>query len=129
MTVIDDVDLNELPLGAVWVLGWGSKFSDDLSCLFENQNASLSEDHVLIGGERFERVSSPLVVAFKSSSVCRRGSGQVVWTGHSEEPLPEELAIKMFRYGGYSYIGFNKSLQNKLKGTWATKTSPLKKTF
>ena len=121
-TVID-AELDELPDGPTFVLGWRNHHGSELA-------ARLSEHGVVRGGEALELAGRSRDPVTESTVLVARGrddpAAALAWiTAGPVEAIPG-LARKLPHYSKYSYLAFDgEEPTNQLKGQWEPVGSPL----
>ena len=120
--VLDD-EIDTLPDGSVWILGWNNAFSAALDDQIAEQGAMVSEGSIIFPTDEMPRAEHSLVLVARAESDPAAALGWVA--AEPVEAIPG-LARKLPHYTRYSYLGFKGSEpENVAKGMWKPVSSPL----
>ncbi len=118
-----DGEIETLPEGSVWILGWGNVFANALSDQVTEQGAAVNEGSVIFPTDEMPRADHSLVLVARAESDPAAALGWVA--AEPVEAIPG-LARKLPHYTRYSYLGFKGSEpENVAKGMWQPLSSPL----
>jgi len=121
--IVIDEDLEDLPDGSVWVLGWSNIFGREVGRRVSDQGASVNEASVTLPADEMPRAEHSLVLVARADSDPADALGWVA--AEPVEAIPG-LARKLPHYTRYSYLGFKGSEpENVAKGMWQPLGSPL----
>ncbi len=120
LRVVEDAELRELPEGAVWILGRENRFAARARALLAGREVTIDERELEVGGRRFERAATSLVLAVGDGD---RTLGYIEAASAAAIPL---LARKLPHYGKYGYLLFDGDrVENRVKGQWRATASAL----
>ncbi len=120
LRVVEDAELEELPEGAVWILGRENRFAARARALLAGREVTIDERELEVGGQRFERAATSLVLAVGDGD---RTLGYIEAASATAIPL---LARKLPHYGKYGYLLFDGDrVENRVKGQWRATASAL----
>jgi hypothetical protein len=118
-----DREIETLPEGSVWVLGWGNSFAEGFSGRLAGQGAEIGETTIRTPTDEMDRSDHSLVLVARADSDPADALGWVA--AEPVEAIPG-LARKLPHYTRYSYLGFKGSEpENVVKGMWRPLGSPL----
>jgi len=122
-TTVIDTEIDTLPAGSVWILGWTNRFADVVGERVAEQGVSLGTDAVGLPTDELPRADHSLVLVARSESDPADAVGWVA--ANPPEAIPG-LARKLPHYTRYSYLGFKGTEpDNVAKGMWRPLSSPL----
>ncbi|RME28918.1 MAG: M20/M25/M40 family metallo-hydrolase [Deltaproteobacteria bacterium] len=122
-TLLRDDEIDALPPGSVWVLGWDNRFAPAVAGTLAADGVALTADGLDIGDEHIDRAGHSAVLVTRGSPDPATAVG---WVGADPVAAIPGLARKLPHYTRYSYLGFaGDEPQNSHKGTWQARTSPL----
>jgi len=118
-----DREIETLPDGSVWVLGWNNTFATEISDRVTEQGAAVNQDSVTFPTDEMPRTDHSLVLVARADSNPADALGWVA--AEPVEAIPG-LARKLPHYTRYSYLGFKgPEPENMAKGMWQPLSSPL----
>ena len=118
-----DREIETLPNGSVWVLGWDNIFASEVSDRVTDQNAMVNEESVTFPTDEMPRADHSLVLVARADSDPAAALG---WVAAQPVDAIPGLARKLPHYTRYSYLGFKGSEpENVAKGMWRPLGSPL----
>ena len=118
-----DSEIDTLPEGSVWILGWNNAFSAALNDQITRQGARVNEGSISFPGDEMPRADHSLVLVARAESDPAAALGWVA--AEPVEAIPG-LARKLPHYTRYSYLGFKGAEpENVAKGMWKPLSSPL----
>jgi len=121
--IVVDRELENLPDGSVWILGWSNTFADEVSHRVTGQGAAVNKATVTLPSDEMPRADHSLVLVARADSDSADALGWV--TAEPVEAIPG-LARKLPHYTRYSYLGFKGAEpENVAKGMWQPLGSPL----
>ena len=121
--VVADDEIDELPSGSVWILGWDNAFADEVSRRVADQDAELTDTSVVLPGDELPRAGHSLVLVSRAPDDAVSALG---WVAADPVAAIPGLARKLPHYTRYSYLGFKGSEpENVAKGMWRPLSSPL----
>ncbi len=121
--MVIDAEIETLPDGSVWVLGWKNRFAGQVSDRVTEQGAAVNEDSVNLPADEMPRADHSLVMVARAEDDPADALGWVA--AEPVEAIPG-LARKLPHYTRYSYLGFKGSEpENVAKGMWQPLGSPL----
>ena len=121
--LVFDRDLDALPDGSIWVLGWSNTFAAAVSGLLVEQGAEITATSVRLPTDEIPRGDHSLVLVARADSDPADALGWVA--AEPVEAIPG-LARKLPHYTRYSYLGFKGvEPENVAKGMWQPLGSPL----
>ncbi|MEX1311797.1 MAG: M20/M25/M40 family metallo-hydrolase, partial [Candidatus Sulfomarinibacteraceae bacterium] len=121
--VVADDEIDELPPGSVWILGWDNAFADEVSRRVADQNTELTDASVVLPTDELPRAGHSLVLVSRAADDDASALGLVAADPVAAIP---GLARKLPHYTRYSYLGFKGSEpENVAKGMWRPLSSPL----
>ena len=121
-TVLDK-EIEVLPGGSVWVLGWENSFAREVGDRVSEQGAAVDESSVTLLADELPRAGHSLVLVARADSDPADALG---WVAAEPVAAIPGLARKLPHYTRYSYLGFKGSEpENVAKGMWQPLGSPL----
>ncbi len=121
-TVLDS-EIDELPGGSLWVLGWKNRFGSQVAEALAPQGLSMTGAKVTIGKEELPQADHSLVLVSRQPDDPEQA---VAWVTAEPTEAIAGLARKLPHYTRYSYLAFRgPEPQNMLKGMWKPLASPL----
>ncbi len=121
--IITDKNKNIFPASkVVWVVGWDNGFLGKVKKQATKFGVTLASDSIQIKGQAQLGAKENSILLVLHDKVKDQF---VVWLGVNSQTDLKTLARKLVHYGKYSYLGFNKSSKNILKGQWSAVGSPL----
>jgi len=118
-----DRELDTLPGGSIWVLGWDNTFSGEISDRVADQGAEITAESVRLPTDEMPRADHSLVLVARADSNPADALG---WVAAEPVDAIPGLARKLPHYTRYSYLGFKGSEpENVAKGMWQPLGSPL----
>jgi len=121
--VVLDRDLEGLPSGSAWILGWSNRFAAGITGRLTDQGVDVGADVVRVGDESLPREDHSIVLVARSTGDTEAAVG---WIAASPATAIPGLARKLPHYTRYSYLGFKgPEPDNVAKGMWQPLSSPL----
>jgi aminopeptidase N len=118
-----DSEIDKLPEGSTWVLGWNNRFGPPLAQLLEKRGVTGGSGEIKIGEKVVQAAGGSLVLVARSAS---DPTATVAWVGAGSVAAIPGLDRKLPHYSRYGYLAFEgDEPQNVLKGTWEPDASPL----
>ncbi|MCU0304668.1 MAG: M20/M25/M40 family metallo-hydrolase [Thermoanaerobaculales bacterium] len=118
-----DRELEELPAGSVWLLGWDNAFAGSVGRRLADQGAALGGGSATLPSGELPRAGHSLVLVARAESDPADALGLVAADPVAAIP---GLARKLPHYTRYSYLGFaGDEPANVAKGQWRPLSSPL----
>ncbi|EIC23518.1 M1 family metallopeptidase [Thiorhodovibrio frisius] len=143
--ILSDADIEQLPSGAVWLLGWENRFLPEFSRDSTNFQINTAQRLVKLSGEdAFVKDQIPVLTRFSnpgaagpaatgakpggsdSAAPASRDSRPMGWLAAQDPAAIAGLARKLPHYGKYGYLLFaGAQPTNQRKGQWPVRDSPL----
>ncbi|MDX2438853.1 MAG: M20/M25/M40 family metallo-hydrolase [Acidobacteriota bacterium] len=121
--LVIDEDIDELPVGSAWVLGWSNRFAAGIARRLADQGVDVGADEVAMGADSLPRTDHSVVMVARAVGDPEAAVG---WIAASPAPAIPGLARKLPHYTRYSYLGFRgPEPDNVAKGMWQPLSSPL----
>ncbi len=121
--VVIDGEIDELPAGSAWVLGWDNRFAAEIAGRLADQGVVVGDEEVAVGDDRLPRAQHSVVMVARSTGDPEAAVG---WVAASPAVAIPGLARKLPHYTRYSYLGFRgPEPDNVAKGMWHPLSSPL----
>ena len=121
--VVLDSELESLPAGSAWLLGWSNAFSGEVAGRLAEQGVTVGESTVVLPGDEMPRAGHSLVLVARAPSDPADALG---WVAAEPAAAIPGLARKLPHYTRYSYLGFKgDEPENVAKGMWRPIGSPL----
>ena len=121
--IVLDREIEDLPDGSVWILGWNNTFAHEVSHRVIEQGATVGDATVVLPTDEMPRADHSLVLVARADSDPAHALGWVA--AEPVEAIPG-LARKLPHYTRYSYLGFKgPEPENVAKGMWKPLGSPL----
>lgn len=121
--LVHDEDLESVPAGNTWVLGWSNRFASAVTSARSTKDLTLSADGVTLAGERLGRPDLSLVAVARHP---RQHDAAVALVAADPLAAVGALGRKLPHYGKYGYLAFRgEAADNVAKGSWAPSGSPL----
>ena len=118
-----DSELETLPVGSVWVLGWSNALAGEIARRVTEQGAEVGAEVVQLPTGELPRAGHSMVLVSRAPSDPAAALGWV--TADPAAAIPN-LARKLPHYTRYSYLGFKGAdAENIAKGMWRPLSSPL----
>jgi hypothetical protein len=118
-----DTEIEQLPDGTVWILGWDNRFAGDVSRRVAEHGVEIADDRISLPGEELPRAGHSLVLVARAESDPADALGLV--TAAPWQAI-QGLARKLPHYTKYSYLAFKgDEPSNIAKGMWQPVSSPL----
>jgi hypothetical protein len=118
-----DTDIESLPDGTVWVLGWDNRFASHVTGRLAAHPVKLGDREIRLGDQKVPREDHSLVLVARGLDDPTEALGWV--TADPAEAIPG-LARKLPHYTRYSFLAFRGSEpENVAKGMWQPVASPL----
>ena len=118
-----DTEIDQLPAGSAWVLGWGNRFATEIARRLGDQGVEIGAGEVRMGDESLPRADHSVVMVARSTGDPEAAVG---WVAASPTTAIPGLARKLPHYTRYSYLGFRgPEPDNVAKGMWQPLSSPL----
>jgi len=118
-----DEEIEDLPDGSVWVLGWDNIFADQVSDRVTEQSATVNEESITFPTDEMPRADHSMVLVARSDS---DPAAALAWVAAQPVEAIPGLARKLPHYTRYSYLGFKgPEPENVAKGMWRPLSSPL----
>jgi hypothetical protein len=122
-TLLFDDEIETLPDGSVWILGWSNVFSAVLDDQVIKQGAQVSGESIVFPTDEMPRADHSLVLVARAESDPAAALG---WVAAEPVAAIPGLARKLPHYTRYSYLGFKGAEpENVAKGMWMPVSSPL----
>ncbi|MCK5357346.1 MAG: hypothetical protein KAJ48_03030, partial [Elusimicrobiales bacterium] len=122
-----DSEISELPSGrAFWLIGKENIFFEKYSANLKNSNAKLSAKKFVYENAEFKLKNKTLVFSAANPSNDNFSAGFIITD--SPDKL-KSLSRKLPHYGKYSFLVFDKDMNNIKTGLWNTINSPLTTIF
>ncbi|MCK5106266.1 MAG: M20/M25/M40 family metallo-hydrolase, partial [Elusimicrobiales bacterium] len=122
-----DSEISELPSGrAFWLIGKENIFFEKYSANLKNSNAKLSAKKFVYKNAEFKLKNKTLVFSAANPSNDNFSAGFIITD--SPDKL-KSLSRKLPHYGKYSFLVFDKDMNNIKTGLWNTINSPLTTIF
>jgi aminopeptidase N len=121
--VVMDAELDELPSGSAWVLGWNNRFAAEIAGRLADQGVVVGDVEVVLTNDRIPRAGHSVVMVARSTGDPEAAVG---WIAAEPAAAIPGLARKLPHYTRYSYLGFRgPEPENVAKGMWQPLSSPL----
>jgi len=121
--IVLDNEIDELPGGSAWVLGWSNAFADEIARHVADQGVEVGEASVTLPTGELPRDGHSLVLVARSGSDPADALG---WVAAEPVEAVPGLARKLPHYTKYSFLGFKgPEPANVAKGMWQPVSSPL----
>ncbi len=121
--VVIDAEVDELPAGSAWVLGWNNLFAVEIAGRLADQGVVVGDAEIAMASDRLPRAEHSVVLVARSTSDPEAAVG---WVAASPAAAIPGLARKLPHYTRYSYLGFRgPEPDNVAKGMWQPLSSPL----
>jgi len=120
--VLDD-DLERMPGGTAWILGWDNRWADEIVERVSVQGVDVGGQELRLMGQGLPRAGHSIVLVARSAEDPAAAVGLVAADPVGAIP---GLARKLPHYTRYSFLGFKgDEPQNVAKGMWQPLSSPL----
>ncbi len=121
--ILQDADMNELPEGAVWLLGWENRFVPAINQAARDFSIDPTHQRIRLLGKTYQDSIPVLTQQFNAASKRAQAVG---WLAVNDPLAVSGLARKLPHYGRYGYLIFSGTEpDNQLKGQWSVHDSPL----
>jgi hypothetical protein len=121
--MVFDSELEALPSGPLWVLGWDNRFAPAILSRLEPHRVARQDDMVTIGEQTVPTDDHSLVLMARDPEDPAAAAG---WVAADPPDAIAGLARKLPHYSRYSYLGFRgDEPANMAKGLWPAISSPL----
>jgi aminopeptidase N len=121
--ILLDSDVETLPDGAVFVLGWTNRHADAVVARLESHGVARTDAGLRIGDQTVDRAGHSAVLVARGADDPTAALALV--TADPMAAIPG-LGRKLPHYGKYSFLGFKgDEPQNMAKGQWQPVASPL----
>jgi hypothetical protein len=121
--VVIDGEIDELPVGSAWVLGWNNLFAVEIAGRLADQGVVVGDEELVVASDRLPRAEHSIVMVARSTVDPEAAVG---WVAASPVAAIPGLARKLPHYTRYSYLGFRgPEPENVAKGMWQPLSSPL----
>ncbi len=121
--IVLDSEIDTLPEGSVWVLGWNNALSAAVSDRIADQGAMVNQGSITFPSDEMPRADHSLVLVARADSDPAAALG---WVAADPVDAIPGLARKLPHYTRYSYLGFKGAEpENVAKGMWQPLGSPL----
>lgn len=121
--IVGDDEIDALPDGSVWILGWNNRFVGAVGDRLAAQQVVLGAESVVLPSGGLPRAAHSLVLVARADADPRHAVGLVA--ADPVEAIPG-LARKLPHYTRYSYLGFKgPEPENVAKGMWRPLSSPM----
>ena len=121
--VVIDGEIDELPVGSAWVLGWNNLFAVEIAGRLADQGVVVGDEELVVAADRLPRAEHSVVMVARSTVDPEAAVG---WVAASPVAAIPGLARKLPHYTRYSYLGFRgPEPDNVAKGMWQPLSSPL----
>jgi hypothetical protein len=121
--VVTDGEIDELPAGSAWVLGWDNRFAAEIAGRLADQGVVVGDVDVVVASDSLPRAEHSVVMVARSTGDPEAAVG---WVAGAPEAAIPGLARKLPHYTRYSYLGFRgPEPDNVAKGMWQPLSSPL----
>ncbi len=118
-----DNDLKELPKNlSVLLLGKDNKFIYKFKSISGNEDIRIDKNGLQYKNKSFDFSKNSIFLVIKNKNNQKNAIG---FLSIANKMIMDSLLSKVFHYGKYSYISFDKTANNNLKGIWRVKNSPL----
>jgi hypothetical protein len=121
--MVTDAQIEQLPDGEVWVLGWNNDFAATVVGSLREHGVEWREERLEVAGTAVTAEAGSAVLVARRDGAPDRA---VAWVAAGPDEAIPGLARKLPHYTKYSYLGFRGSEpDNVLKGQWEPLDSPL----
>jgi aminopeptidase N len=121
--VVMDGEIDELPAGSMWVLGWNNRFAAEIAGRLADQGVVVGDEEVAVASDRLPRAEHSVVMMARATGDPEAAVG---WVAAAPAAAIPGLARKLPHYTRYSYLGFRgPEPDNVAKGMWQPLSSPL----
>jgi hypothetical protein len=121
--IVIDRELEQLPAGEVWVLGWDNRFSGTAVNSLGTHGVRWQDRRLQVAGRALTADADSAVLVARRDGAPERA---LAWVAAGPVDAIAGLARKLPHYTKYSYLGFRgNEPENVLKGQWEPTDSPL----
>jgi len=121
--VVLDSEIEDLPPGNVWVLGWRNRYAAEVATRVGDQGVELGPDRLALPGRQVEIGSHSVVLTARGEHDPADAIG---WVAADLTAAIPGLARKLPHYTRYSFLAFEgEAPDNVAKGLWRPLSSPL----
>ena len=118
-----DSELEALPSGSLWVLGWSNALASQIGDRLADQGVAVSSSSVTLPGDDMPREDHSLVLVARAPS---NPADALCWVAADPVAAIPGLTRKLPHYTRYSFLGFKgDEPENVAKGMWRPIGSPL----
>jgi len=118
-----DNELKELPKNlSILLLGKDNKFFDKIKSDLKDNNFKINRNGLKYKNKSYDFSNNSVFFVIKNKDNQKNPIG---FLSINNKVIMDSILNKVFHYGKYSYISFDKSANNNLKGIWKVKNSPL----
>lgn len=122
-----DSELETLPEGNSWVLGWSNRYASTVASELSGQGLAIAAAGVTLAGEELDRAGLSLVAVAREP---RHPEAAVALVAADPPAAVAALGRKLPHYSKYGYLAFRgQAADNVAKGTWAPTGSPMVRVF
>ncbi len=120
--LVADGEIEELPEGSVWILGWSNRFGPQVARRVGAQGVELGPGGLTVGGKTFARDAASVVLVARADDP----EAALGWVAAAPTGAIGALARKLPHYTRYSWLAFSgEEADNTGKGMWRPLESPL----
>lgn len=126
--LIEDAELEELPSGPVWLMGWENRFLPAFSADSPDFRIAIEQREVSLNDQNYQGLSPVLTRDLRASdhSASDSRTQPVGWLAAAEVAAVAGLARKLPHYGKYGVLLFSgNEPKNVVKDQWSAHASPL----